>query len=130
MKIDKTEMKGVTVIALGGRFDAGRVGYFKEYTSQLSLAAPAYFVVDMSEVNYIDSGGLGCLVSFLRQVRQNEGDVKVSMLNDKVRNVFELTRLYRIFEIYDHTHVAVSSYSNTLPIGGGDGVYSENISNA
>lgn len=130
MKIESAVMNGISVIVLGGRFDASEVDFFKEYVGRFSLAEPEFFVIDMSEVNYIDSGGLGCLVSFLRNVRQNEGDIKIAMVNDKVRSIFELTRLYRIFEIYDHTQVAVNSYSRALPKGGGDGMYSENCGNA
>jgi len=130
MKIETAVMSGINVMVLGGRFDAGEVDSFRAYVSKFALAAPEFFVIDMSEVDYIDSGGLGCLVSFLRRVRRNEGDIKLAMVSDKVRNVFELTRLYRIFEIFDHTQVAVNSYSRALPTGGGDGMYRENFGNA
>ncbi len=118
MKIETRRDQGITLIVLSGRFDAGVVASFKEYMEQFSMAGPEFFVVDMTEVNYIDSGGLGCLVSFLRKVRQVEGDIKIAMVSDKVRSVFELTRLHRIFEMYDDTKVAVKSYLRDVPARG------------
>jgi anti-sigma B factor antagonist len=111
MKIESIVDDSVTIIALVGRFDASVVTMFKKFVDDLETKEQANYVVDLAEVDYIDSGGLGCLVSFLRRVRQNDGDIKVSTLSDKVRSVFEITRLHRIFEIYDERSAAVRSFA-------------------
>lgn len=111
MKIESRKNNNVTTIVLSGRFDASVVGTFRDFLTSLSDHYPEKYVVDLSEVQYIDSGGLGCLVSFLRRVRQNGGDIKVATLSEKVRAVFELTRLHRIFEIYDDSSAAIRSYA-------------------
>lgn len=110
MKITLEDMQGIKNISLVGRFDASSATLFRDTIKNLLKEGTGKFVVDFQQVDYIDSGGLGSLVSSLRQIRQEEGDLKVSGLNDKVRSVFELTRLHRIFEIFEDTPQAVRSY--------------------
>ena len=111
MKIQTMKNDSVTTIALSGRFDSSDVPTFRDFVHTLPDEQEENYVIDLKEVQYIDSGGLGCLVSFLRRVRQNGGDIKIATLSDKVRAVFELTRLHRIFEIYDESSAAVLSFS-------------------
>jgi len=111
MKIEIIETNGVKHLVLAGRFDASATAGFKDTIKGLLQEGTANYVVDLQEVDYIDSGGLGSLVSALRQTRSVEGDIRVSGLSGKVRSVFELTRLHRIFEIFDDSMQAVKSYS-------------------
>lgn len=111
MKIEINNNDSVTTIALSGRFDSSVVPHFRELVSTLPDDQPENYVVDLGEVQYIDSGGLGCLVAFLRRVREDGGDIKVATLTAKVRAVFELTRLHRIFEIYDNSSAAIRSFA-------------------
>ncbi|MCP3891199.1 MAG: STAS domain-containing protein [Desulfobulbaceae bacterium] len=111
MKIETNKNESVTTISLTGRFDATVVGRFKEFLNSLSPNGTEQYVVDLANLQYIDSSGLGCLVFFLRQVRQNGGEIKISTISGKVRAVFELTKLHRIFEIYDDSSTAVKSYA-------------------
>ena len=110
MKIKIDDMNGIRKLALAGRFDASTAGGFKDTFKELLREGASSYVVDFQEVDYIDSGGLGSLVSALRQTRSVEGDIKISGLSGKVRSVFEITRLHRIFEIFDDDSVAVNSY--------------------
>lgn len=110
MEIRTTQHNNSTVIQLAGRFDAGVAGDFKELIRNLITQDMTNFVIDLSAVSYMDSGGLGSLVASLRRVREHRGDIKMVSPSDKVRKVFELTRVYRIFDIYDDSEVAVLSY--------------------
>ncbi len=56
-------------------------------------------VVDVAEVSYIDSSGLGVLVALLKRTRQNGGGVKLTGLQGEVLQLFELTRLTKVFDI-------------------------------
>jgi anti-sigma B factor antagonist len=110
MDITINEINGIKSISLAGRFDAAATAGFKDTVKGLLQEGSAHYVVDLKEVDYIDSGGLGSLVSLLRQTRSLDGDVRVSGLSGKVRSVFELTRLHRIFEIFADSLQAVKSY--------------------
>lgn len=110
MQITTKKGAKITTLELNGRFDASVVPQFKDFITKLMSEGGTNYVINMEKVSYIDSGGLGSLVSFLRQVRAIEGDIKIASLTDKVRSVFELTRLHRIFEIFDDSEMAVKSF--------------------
>lgn len=67
-------------------------------------------VVDFSKVSFIDSSCLGALVSAAKLLRASQGDIKLASLNDDVRSIFQITRLDRIFAIFDTVDEAVASY--------------------
>jgi anti-sigma B factor antagonist len=68
-------------------------------------------VIDCSNLNFIDSMGLGILISLLRRVRQRDGDVKVSALSEEVKTIFEITRLHRLFDVCNDSAAAVKKFS-------------------
>jgi anti-sigma B factor antagonist len=110
MEITSERKTNSVLISLKGRFDAGAADDFKEKMGALAAQDVRYYVINLSLVSYIDSGGLGSLVTSLRRVREKQGDIRIASLNDKVRKVFELTRVYRIFDIYDSSEAAICSY--------------------
>lgn len=112
MRIKTTNHNNITVIAPSGRFDAKAATTFKESTKHLSSNNVTNFVIEMAEVNYIDSAGLGSLVSLQRQAEKNDGNVKIAIVPPKIQYAFEVTKLYRIFEIYDDTRVAINSFAS------------------
>lgn len=67
-------------------------------------------VVEMSKVDFADSSMLGALVSGLKAVTRKQGDLKISGVKPSVRTIFELTRLHRVFEMFDAEDEAVASF--------------------
>lgn len=113
-KMDITiEDNGVTIIRLDGRFDSAMSEHFKKSVKSLCDKGQVNYVINLKNVTYIDSSGLGALVSSLRQIRQMTGELKVSCLNEQVRSIFQLIRCHRLIEIYDDPQTAVSSFDNT-----------------
>ena len=68
-------------------------------------------VLDMTGVGFVDSSGLGALISCLRHVRGNQGDLKLCSMSKPVRALFELTRMHRVFGIVEPCEEAVRSFS-------------------
>jgi len=68
-------------------------------------------LLNLAEVNYIDSSGLGDLVSAFTIVRKHDGELKLLKLTNKVRELMQITRLYTIFDIKDDEMVALKSFS-------------------
>jgi anti-sigma B factor antagonist len=64
-------------------------------------------VVDLQAVDFIDSSGLGLLIALLKRAAQRDGDVKLAGLAKNVRMVFEITRTYKVFDIYDSVEEAL-----------------------
>jgi len=109
MKLDFNVSEGVGVFSAEGRLDAVKAPELKKKFPEW-LSQTNDFVFDASQVDFIDSTGLGCVVSCLRQSVENGGNVKIYGLQSKPRMVFEITRAYKIFEIFDDLETAVKSF--------------------
>ena len=111
MEISVDKANGVDVVKLAGRLDASSAKDIKEQVGALVSKNCVNLVIDMAEVAFVDSSGLGSLVASLRSVNKQGGDIKIAALQDQVGAIFELTRLHRIFEIFDDRGSAVRSFS-------------------
>ncbi len=69
-------------------------------------------IVDLSECEFVDSSFLGVLVSSLKRLAKSEGDLKLVGFRPAVRSMFELTRLFRVFETFNNLQEAVKSYTH------------------
>jgi anti-sigma B factor antagonist len=109
MEISEKTIDSKLVLSLKGRLDASSSKELKERVSTVAKGKNSFLVVDMGDVDFIDSSGLGSLVSCLRSVNKQGGDIRISSLKDPVRAIFELTRLHHIFEIFDNSDDALKS---------------------
>jgi anti-sigma B factor antagonist len=73
---------------------------------------------NLGDVNYIDSSGLGHLVSAFTSVRKQEGELKLLNLTNKVHDLMQITRLYTVFDIMDDETVAVKSFAQSAAATG------------
>lgn len=110
MEIVDEKMDGVNVLRLEGRLDASSAKDLKEKVGALAREKRLNLVIDMAAIDFIDSSGLGSLVSSLRSVNKLGGDIKIASLQDQVRAIFELTRLHRIFQIFNEREDAIKSF--------------------
>ena len=110
MEILEEKINDIEVLKFEGRLDASSARDIKEKVDSLARENRVKLVIDMGGVDFIDSSGLGSLVSSLRSVNKLGGDIKVATLQDQVRAIFELTRLHRIFGIYDDSNAAAMSF--------------------
>lgn len=112
MDYNVREINDVMVIALSGRLVSSCAEEFKERLS-VYLSSCRDLVLDFSQVSDIDSSGLGALVYILHQSRSAGGNIKIACIQPRPRIVFDVTRVYRVFEIYDSVNGAVSSFSES-----------------
>ncbi len=111
MEIRKDTVENATVLKLTGRLDASSSKTVKETVKDLLETGVCNMVLDMEGIDFIDSTGLGSLVAALRSVTNKGGEIKIAGLRERVRVIFELTRLHRIFDIYDNGVEAAASFS-------------------
>jgi anti-sigma B factor antagonist len=110
MQLLSSERNGILVQRLESRvLDASTARSFKEAIKPL-LTQDARLVLDLSRVEYIDSTGLGALVSCLRQAHTLGGEIKLTGLTNPARALFELVRMHRVFEIFNSPNEAIASY--------------------
>lgn len=100
----------VTVCSVVGRVDATNAAQLKKQF-QKTLNNGSLVVMNLESMDYIDSTGLGALVACLKYAAEAQGNVKLANIQPKPRMVFEITRAYKIFDIYDDLGEAVASYS-------------------
>jgi len=112
MNIEVKQLGNIKVLQCGGSLDADTVAGFKKVAYDLVNEGSIRFVIDCSDLNFIDSMGLGVLISLLRRVRQREGDVKVAALSEEVKTIFEITRLHRLFDVCADADAAVSRFDD------------------
>jgi len=67
-------------------------------------------VLDLKEVSYIDSGGLGMLVGVYSSARASGADIKLCGLGQRVRDVLQITKLVTVFEVYDSEQQAIAAF--------------------
>ncbi len=67
------------------------------------------YIIDLEHVGFIDSSGLGTLVSLLTMLKKRNGGLKLTGINENIEELFKLTRLNDFFDIYDHTELALEA---------------------
>jgi anti-sigma B factor antagonist len=83
----------------------------REVVKKLVLQSPKV-VLNLHEVNYIDSGGLGTLVSLYTTARNAGGSVKLARLSQRVGDLLQVTKLLTIFEVFDDEEKAARSFND------------------
>ena len=109
MIINIEEKNNVSVFTISGRLDAASANDLKKKFKESNQSGFQY-VFDLADVDFIDSTGLGSIVGSLKHAVENDGNVKIAALQPKTRMVFEITRAYKIFDIFDDVESAINSY--------------------
>lgn len=103
------QSNGICVIRPeGDRLTALGAHAFRQEASQLIDAGSNRIVIDLSEVRFVDSSGLGAIVGLLKKVG-NRGEVAVCGLTEAVRQMFRVTRMERVFQIYPDAGAATAA---------------------
>ena len=110
-KATRREIAGITVMDLVGRITLGEGSTLLRdlIREQLDLGHKK-IVMNMAGINYLDSTGLGELVSAYRLVKTHGGELKLMNLNKKVSDLLQITRLYAVFDIHNNEAQAVASF--------------------
>lgn len=99
--LKKTELEnGLIVLKLAApRLTAQNAPAFREKTSQIVAEGQTRIILDLSQVEFVDSTGLGAIVGLFKQIG-NRGDLAICGLNGPVLQMFKLTRMDRVFRIF------------------------------
>jgi len=110
MKIEVTKENDVTIVTVEGEIDVETSPQLRERFDELLAEGEHNFVIDLAGVDFIDSSGLAAFVRLFKRVRIGEGDVKLCGLRPEILKIFELTRLNRVFDIFETRAEAVESF--------------------
>lgn len=106
----KPTTDGVAILAVQGEVDVYTAPRLKEEINQRLEAGVSKLVVDLSEVAYMDSSGLGVLIGALRRARDAGGDLLVASPNPRIARILDVTGLSRIFNVREATDDAVDFF--------------------
>ncbi len=105
------EVNGVTVIDLEGRIVLGEESNsFRERVKSLLAAGKKKIVLNLANVSYIDSAGLGTLVATFHSARSQGATLKLANLGQKFKEVLQVTKLMTVFDTYENEPAAIQSF--------------------
>jgi anti-sigma B factor antagonist len=112
VKLTTRQVGDVTVIDAAGRITLGEgASAFREAIRDLAAKGNAKVLLNLSEITYIDSSGIGELVSGFTTVRNQGGVLKLVGLTKRVQDLLQITKLYTVFDVYDDEPTAIRSFA-------------------
>ncbi len=104
------DKRGVVVVGVDGQLIVGNRQELKQKVLDAIDAGSRKFVVDFTRTGYIDSSGLGVLVSLSKKIREQGGELRLAGLNEDLQTLFELTKLDTLFAISDTANEALAAF--------------------
>lgn len=112
MKYTTREVDGVTVLDLSGRITLGEGSVtLRDAVKDVLAKGSKNILLNLENVDYIDSSGLGELVSAYTTVKNQGGELKLLHLTTKVHDLLQITKLYTVFDIKDDEASAIGSFT-------------------
>jgi len=112
MKASTRQVDGVTIVDLSGRITLGEGSVvLRDTVRDLLGKNQKKILLNLGDVSYIDSSGIGELVSAYTTVRNQGGDLRLLNLTKKVHDLLQITKLYTVFDVKDDEVSAVKSFS-------------------
>jgi len=113
MKVSTRQVNGVTIVDCSGRITLGEGSVMlKDTVRELLSKGQKRILLNLGDVNYIDSITVGELISAFTSVRNQGGELKLLHLTKKVRTVLEITRLYTVFHVLDDEAEAIAAFNS------------------
>jgi anti-sigma B factor antagonist len=111
MKASVRQVEGVIVVDLSGRIKLGEGSVtLRETVKDLMSKGHKKILLNLGDISYIDSSGIGELVAAFTSVRNQGGELKLLHLTKKVHDLLQITKLYTVFDIKDDETVAIRAF--------------------
>ena len=112
MKASNRQLDGVTIVDMSGRITLGEGSVIlRDTIRDLVGKGQKKILLNLGDVTYIDSSGIGELVSAFSAVRREGGELKLLNLTKKVHDLLQITKLYTVFDIKDDETAAIKSFA-------------------
>lgn len=108
------QLGGVMIVDISGRIELGEESAaLRDLVCDLLSKGDKKILLNLGDVHYIDSSGLGSLVSAFTRVRKQGGELKLLNLTNKVTDLMQITKLYTVFDVMNDEAVAVKSFAQS-----------------
>jgi anti-sigma B factor antagonist len=112
MKASSRQVDGVTIVDLSGRITLGEGSVvLRDLVRDMIAKGNKKILLNLGDVTYIDSSGIGELVSAYTTIRNQAGDLKLLNLTKKVHDLLQITKLYTVFDVKDDEAAAVAAFA-------------------
>jgi anti-sigma B factor antagonist len=112
VKITSRQVGDVTVVDATGRITLGEgASIFRDTIRDLAAKGNKKILVNLADVSYIDSSGIGEMVSSFTTVTNHGGQLKLLSLTKRVKDLLQITKLYTVFEVFEDEPAAVRSFA-------------------
>jgi anti-sigma B factor antagonist len=112
MKASTRQVDGITIVDLSGRITLGEGSVvLRDTIKDLLSKGQKKILLNLGDVSYIDSSGIGELVSAFTSVRNQGGELKLLHLTKKVHDLLQITKLYTVFDVKDDEAGAIAAFS-------------------
>jgi len=111
LKVSTRQVDGVSIVDCSGRITLGEGSVvLRDTVKDLLAKGQKKILLNLGDVNYIDSSGIGELVSAYTTVKNQGGELKLLNLTKKVHDLLQITKLYTVFDVKDDEATAVKSF--------------------
>ena len=110
MSFEISRLADVTLVDVTGQLIVGNRQELKQVILEQLDAGSRKFLMDFQNTAYIDSSGLGVLVSLSKKIREKGGELRLAGLNEDLRMLFDLTKLNTLFQIADSREAALTNF--------------------
>ncbi|HNM96563.1 MAG TPA: anti-sigma factor antagonist [Marmoricola sp.] len=107
LRLDTAQLGTAMVVGVGGEIDVYSAPVLRDKLSELVASGQHDLVVDLNEVSFMDSTGLGVLVGTLKKIRTHEGSMDIVCARPRLLKIFQITGLAKVFSIYDTREAAL-----------------------
>jgi anti-sigma B factor antagonist len=112
MKASTRQIDGITIVDLSGRITLGEGSVIlRDTVKDLLGKGQKKILLNLGDVSYIDSSGIGELVSAFTSVRNQGGELKLLHLTKKVHDLLQITKLYTVFDVKDDEAAAIGAFT-------------------
>ncbi|MGA8308567.1 MAG: STAS domain-containing protein [Terriglobales bacterium] len=110
LKLNTRTENGITIIDCNGRIVFGEESALLRDTVKKLIGENSQIILNLADISYIDSGGLGTLVALYTTAHNAGGSVKLANLTQRVGDLLQVTKLLTVFEVYDSEEKAIESF--------------------
>jgi len=111
LKLSTRDNNGVTIIDLSGRIVFGDESAMLRDKVKSLIPTNSRIILNLAQISYIDSGGIGTMVSLFTSARAAGGDIKLANLTKRVGDLLQITKLITVFETYDNESQAIQAFA-------------------
>jgi anti-sigma B factor antagonist len=114
MKLVTRLIEGVTIVQINGRIELGEgSAAIRDLVRDLLGKGRKKILLNLADVDYIDSAGLGVLTSAFTSVRKEGGELKLLYPTKRVHDLLQMTKLYTVFDIFDDETAGIKSFDQS-----------------